>query len=393
MRELSRAFSVDVDGAEPLNRCIEWVRSRPAVDGHFRIFSKELPTRARTYAAVTLSALAAWFATLGTVSHVHEIVTGPVHGYADVDVPLASPVDARDAERRFDAFVTAVRSQAALVFHAVGDVDVLVLDSSSPTKFSRHVHVRMRRASDGETLVFANARACRSFMEHAQRVAGVERLLDVGVYSARASLRTAYSTKPDEPTRPLRPLGAAPSAPRSFDVFARALVSAPDVSDARRWLRFVAPGDTTRRAPALVAAAAALAPTGSAYALLARARALVPALRTLETTGVQRVGSLLRVKCASCVCGACGVTHKSNTIYYTIDLERGRYQQNCFSKKHPDKRLVWHTHDGAPVSTPSPSARSALTASTELAPLFTGVPRAAARKRSHEQAGLCLVAP
>lgn len=374
--ETCRRFTV-ADGREPLARCLEWVRERTdAGDASFLVFSHEDTEHSRSFLAVAAHVLPTWFATLGDM-HYHEVITGPVHGYADIDVDAAVVTD---AARRFDVFVKTLEVEARRAFPTVVAVDVTIVDASIPgTKFSRHLHTQMRRAN-GEVVVFANATHVRDFMQHVQRRANVGALIDAGVYRKRGSLRTVYSTKMADLARPLLPLTGERT--RDFGVFARTLATYQTTMDPRRWLRYVAATTATAAATTTPFIQAPRVLTDrDTQALMAQARAIVPHLQTYTPFSVALrdagASATFDVRCKSHVCGACGVTHRQLTIYFTVDVARRRYRQNCFSKKRV-KHLTWVYAADAAAAAATPLPAPARTCATELKPLFAGVKRARA---------------
>lgn len=158
---------------------------------------------------------------------VEDVRGGWCHFYVDIDFEYAKHGYKYTREQLEDAFARQVPAiEKALVLEKIADtVDSVVLDSSSDSKFSRHVVFHTFK--DGDPVMFkTNFEDCKNFYHHILSTYCITKIdkatLDVTVYSKNRLFRTFGSTKlsidPSNPVyRPLKLYDMATGTPIFFD--------------------------------------------------------------------------------------------------------------------------------------------------------------------------------
>jgi len=338
----SRMFVADNETAQrPLDRALRWASAQSEA---FVVLAHEDETTRRCYQALSGEELRRWaHETPAAERHAHEVIAWPTKLYGDVDLEQSSGADAT-----FWRCVTALVRAAEQRFDVVCDQPV-VLDSSSDTKFSRHFVVEMRRRSSRESVRFATGADCGRFVESIGEATGV---CDRAVYRRNNCLRVYGSTKLSDPTRAFRPLGVG-AQHIEWDLFERSLVAWPRMTDSRRMLVVRPNGDrmpttTPTREKRTPSGAAIVAEPGAYEAIRevdAMCQASIVSIKRSQSSGFFLVNTRSRH------CAQKGAEHRSNTIYFLVDLQRRRYQQRCHSPHCTGQRVEWTPFDDGPQPT------------------------------------------
>ena len=131
--------------------------------------------------------------------HFYEVLMPdrPTHLYLDVEYAIMANPTLGDVSPGIDATVRDGFDKLL----GITDLDLVELDASGPTKYSRHMIYRVR---DGR--MFKNPYHCGAFLRRLT-FPGVVEVVDRTVYTKRRLFRCAGSTKLSDPTRPLLPRG------------------------------------------------------------------------------------------------------------------------------------------------------------------------------------------
>jgi len=401
-KRFRRECSDSENGTEqPLARCLHWIRTGGRGGSPPRVFvalAHETAHNNREYEALSESALRRWAEMPQLERHAHEVIWTSTKLYADVDVDWQlNP----NAEAMFTAFVDVLVAAAAERFSV--ECDVLVLDASvAGVKFSRHLVVTMRRRSDGAYAAFETSRHCGAFIRLVECAHGFDRsnivaaggstssggpLCDPAVYRSNNCLRMYGSDKPGQ-DRPFVPLNVVDRRARrdtlDYDVLERSLVTYPRVTDAHALLRVT---DDELAAPPLSRSATASrensrkrkSPSSSSSSNFTQPvtssvehviNAIAPIVGAdIRSSSLSDDGAVAIVRCKSRACAhrAGGGEHRSNSIYFVVDLARARYKQQCYSQKCR-RPTSWtpFPDDARSLSAELSIARSTLSASAPL---------------------------
>lgn len=163
----------------------------------------------KTYGAASRRDFHAWYAARDArTRHAYELLRGATHAYLDLETPL-------DATSSSDVLADVRRLLAALCAALEQRYEtratLVLLDSSTPLKFSQHAVVRL----DG--VAFASPQACGdvivSLVERwssgTEPLGAAARLVDTAVYTSNRVLRIAGSSKLADAERTLKLAPAA----------------------------------------------------------------------------------------------------------------------------------------------------------------------------------------
>ena len=365
-----------------------------------RVFSEEVAGgKGRRYVVDSVAGVWRRYRTLApSARHFYEILRegDPCHMYLDIEFKkLLNP--GVDGDALTEALVCALREEVSSLFSlTVDDSDILELDASSDTKFSRHITLRVPGAVLATT---ADAGAlARAAVDRVASTATPSPLtivaddsgkpglaLDLGVYTRNRAWRMPLSSKAAAPHRPLRPTerwGGAAASERA--AFFCGLVG--DVPDGSRLLQIEgarygggggAParggggcsprsgGTRPRRALTSLAArpGPSLLPAVDAFiegVAADASRDSSAAVRTWALSGTTLVLALRGGR----FCGAIGRPHKSNGVYYVVDLAAGAYHQRCHDPECVGWRGEWERLPGDVVRSAAAVVAAATTAAT-----------------------------
>ena len=365
-----------------------------------RVFSEEVSASgARVYVVASLPAF--WRRYRGTASeqrHAYEILREgrPCHAYLDIEFkPEHNPGVDGDAlvAGVVEALVGEVAARWPDIAPRPSPADVLELDASSPAKFSRHVTLRMAGAAFASV---ADAGAvARAAVERAGAAARAGAphpppdiatsadagappgcAVDMGVYTRNRAWRMAGSSKVGAPGRVLRPTrrwaGAAASDRAAFFC-----ALAGDVSPGARLLEvdgayYGGGGGAPAAGRARGARAPPRAPTLAALPGPSPLPAVDAFIESVAADASRDPGAAVRTWALSRStlvlalrggrhCARVGRAHKSNGVYYVIDLVAGAYQQRCH-----DPECAGFRSEARPL--PADVARVAAAAATAADP-------------------------
>jgi hypothetical protein len=343
------------DGRDPAGARLR-VFSREDADGRRRFLTTSYAELWRRYAALPPAA-----------RHYYEIIRErrPCHFYLDLEFAAAAN-PGRDGPAAVDAVLAAVRAALLeLAGFELADDDLLELDSSTPEKFSRHVIARLPGgrafASNADAGALAAAAAARVRAAAAagdsaaaaavvQRKGGGEALvIDEGVYTRNRAFRLHLSSKAGRAAA-LLPTGRfAGAALPTQQAFFRALVC--NVEPGAELVRLAAApsGAGVARAPgarhiidnggggggAITSSFGALRPAPSPVAgldafIAAAAAAAGGGRGAVRSWAPLGAGALLLNLRGNRFCGNVGREHRSNGVFYVVDLQAGLWMQKCY---------------------------------------------------------------
>ena len=361
-----------------------------------RVFSEEVAGgRGRRYVVDSVAGVWRRYRTLPpSARHFYEILRegDPCHMYLDIEFKKALNPGV-DGDALTEALVCALREEVSSLFSlTVDDTDILELDASSDTKFSRHITLHMPGAVLATT---ADAGAlARAAVKRAAAMATPSPVtivaddsgkpglaLDLGVYTRNRAWRMPLSSKAAAPHRPLRPTerwGGAAASERA--AFFCGLVG--DVTDGSRLLQIegarygggggapargrggsTGAGARPRRALTSLAARPGPSPLPAVDAFIEgtaadASRDPATAVRTWALSGATLVLALRVGR----FCGAIGRPHKSNGVYYVVDLAAGLYHQRCHDPECAGYRGEWERLPGDVVRSAAAVVAAATTA-------------------------------
>jgi hypothetical protein len=355
----------------------DFADGRDPAGARLRVFSREDAGGRRRFLATSYAELWRRYAALPpSARHYYEIIREgrPCHFYLDLEFATAAN-PGRDGPGAVDAVLAAAR--AALLELAgleLADEDLLELDSSTPEKFSRHVIARLPGgrafASNADAGALAAAAAARvraaaAAGDAAAAAAVIRRkgggqalVIDEGVYTRNRAFRLHLSSKAGRAAA-LLPTGRfAGAALPTQQAFFRALVS--NVEPGAELVRLAAaPGGAgAARAPgarhgidngggggggATTSSFGALRPAPSPVAgldaFVAAAAAAAGGGRAAVRSWVPLgAGALLLNLRGNRFCGNVGREHRSNGVFYVVDLQAGLWMQKCYDPECRDYR-------------------------------------------------------
>jgi len=305
----SRRFVAgDEDAPEgPLRAALDWAH---AGERPFLVLAHETERTVREYEALDETELARWAREPSFERHAHEVVAAPAKLYADFDHASLAAIERltlaleASARERFDVVTTRIE-----------------LDASRGAKTSRHLVLDMHNRG-GNAVRFATNEHVGAFIADVARKHGLEHIVDVAVYRRNNCVRTYGSSKRDDPTRPFTLVGVPlrRDGTLEYATLASSLIT---------WPR--APSDVLVRVDIVARVPRAMKRAHSAT-ITDAFETTVPEMAAAGVRTIERTSpTSFIVKCTSRVCERAGREHKSNTIYFIVNLDRRQYAQGCYS--------------------------------------------------------------
>jgi len=286
----------------------------------------------------------------------HEVVAGACKAYVDVDVYRATNAHF-DAPLALAALQRAVERQLGAARTPAGGVRWLCAAAHGAHKWSYHLVAENLRAEHCRVWHALLLAALRASPALAQLLCvrgpaagdGYRCAVDVGVYAHKHLFRVCGSAKLDDPARALRVVrndtasSSSSSSPLDVDTLRRSLVTAcfaPDTVDVPATPEELSLLPSRTRSPATTTAA------GGGGAVPPEIAALAAALDVhgarVTGTDFRAADASLLVRCGdTCACAIKGGEHKTSTIYYKVDVRRGRYRQMCHSPHCLGRATAW----------------------------------------------------
>lgn len=301
----------------------------------------------RRFVVYTLPALREWARTPCIERYAHEVVFGHARLYFDVDVEW-SLFHAEHTPKRVEAVVERARGAAREKFGDDLDFEALWLDGTRiGHKYSMHIVVSVRRR-DGVELLFASAAHVEAFVRACHFDAAA---LDMSVYSRNHSLRALGSRKLTGASVELWPcakhhagVAALVATHRRrhtlpWTIFQRSLITLPVANSELVYMDALPALKRRRQHPVIDAWPEALKQFVDVHR--------PPGMKSVKCL---EPNALYLVVCAS---GRCEVRlatvhreHRSNDIYYLVDVTKARYKQHCYSPHCANATRVWRPIDG-----------------------------------------------
>ena len=333
---LSKMFSRsdDSDDDGPLQRSVDWCRQQQ--QQQFIVVAHERQSVTKSYREYEACEMRSFFrrysAQSSAARHCNEVLFGAVSLYFDIEFALDVEQPLLDDGQQFLQCVRHAAERMLMAKLQTSVVRWIDLDASrAGYKFSHHLVAHMQR--DGAPVAFKSTGDCGEFVADLddELCAGKASPIDRSVYSRNHLMRMIGSTKINDPSRPLL---MADGEPLNFDTFKESLISR--VGDKCRVIEYSGTG-RARSNPRRTASPA------QHKEVLACGSDLTEALQTIEEieeAGISKVSVdaerlMVFVQCHSRFCAQKNAVHRSNHIYYVVDLLRGRYVQRCFSEQCP----------------------------------------------------------
>lgn len=282
----------------------------------------------RRYGAQQWGALYTWAAAPIQSRYYHEVIWRECKPYFEIDA-ATSEFAPSEVAAMADAFTAHVASRLVAHFNVV--VDVVELDGSRASKFSRHVRFTCTDRESGEPVVFGSTAACGAFMEYVGREAGYdtalggEWLFDRAVYDKNHTLRMYGSGKLKDASPQLLPAGAATGGALNAAIMARACVSGP-----------FPPGTDIFEVPTIASRALKRVrigmPRHKESADVVVLKRDIDELRHHDIrTAVTLPSGTIVIRTATTQCPFVGRAHSSNTLYFMVDPSTRTYRIGCYS--------------------------------------------------------------
>lgn len=345
---VSKTFRREEGDEKPLERCLKWRNeARREHQQDFLVVSHELSVHNREYMAMSYDEMCRWASLSLTERHFHEVIIGPTKLYADVDM-----VASGDCEELYQRLIEALVTEASERFGV--SCDVLTLDSSNSTKFSRHLVVEMQR--QGSRVRFASSLDCGMFVRQVQSKYALDKvnvngtpLCDPHVYRRNNSFRMYGSTKSNDESRPMVVMGGSLEKSLNIETLCHSLVTWPRVGDETHLIHIDSPLTSRSSSPPTTKRSRSSSPGSIEVdgAVEEFVRSLEP-LSSAPILSIRRsdTTNLLLVRVDSRACAQRGREHRSNSIYYLVDDRRLRYKQLCYSPHCDNSRAKWVSLDG-----------------------------------------------
>jgi len=304
---------------------------------------------------------------------VHEVVDGPCKLYADVELYTKANPDIENPEALYDELVRAIKWSLHDVFDIANPV-VMDLDASTPEKFSRHLIVSLDATN---SVAFASNIDVGCFMEHVLEEHGDKfyindpdpdigrlPLPDMAVYTRRHTMRMFGAGKLEDVSRKFLPVRTTPSGaeqtappprippdgPYPRDVVANSLITQPIRTDAR--MLSCAPARTGSALTSSTSSGGlssnsrrgggqrqgqtgAVIGTGASETALRDIIRVIPAISKskplVSSVRFNSTSMSLYIPTLGHDCAQRGRPHRSNCIYFLVNVLKKTYVQKCHS--------------------------------------------------------------